>query len=291
MKSVELFAGGGGLGLGLSLVDFKPAIVIEWDKWACDTIRKNKKHGYPLVQNWQVHEGDVRKFDFSKLDDVDLVSGGPPCQPFSLGGKHKANKDSRDMFPVAVSVVRSLKPRAFVFENVKGITRQAFANYFQYILLQLTYPEIVKKNQEKWAEHLSRLEKHKTSGRIKGLKYNVVARVLNAANYGVPQHRERVFIVGFRSDQNREWSFPRETHALDDLLYEQWVTGDYWERHCIPSKSRPDPQKKYRNKISKLGQVTLPGMNGKPWHTVRDAIIDLPDPRSKESLRFFNHVF
>ncbi len=147
MKSVELFAGGGGLGLGLSLVDFKPAVVIERDKWACDTIRENQKHGYPLVHDWQVHEGDVRKFDFSQQEDIDLVSGGPPCQPFSLGGKHQANNDSRDMFPVAVKVVRSLKPRAFVFENVKGITRQAFANYFQYILLQLTYPEITSNDQ------------------------------------------------------------------------------------------------------------------------------------------------
>ncbi len=138
---------------------------------------------------------------------------------------------------------------------------------------------------------MSRLEKHQTSGKISGLKYNIVARVLNAANYGVPQHRERVFIVGFRSDQNRGWSFPRETHTLDDLLYEQWVSGEYWERHCIPPKSRPNPQKKYLNRINKLGQVMLPGIKGKPWHTVRDAIWGLPDPRSKESSRFFNHTF
>lgn len=291
MKSVELFAGGGGLGLGLSLAGFEPEIVIEWDKWACDTIRENKKNGYPLVKGWPIHEGDVREFDFSHFEEIDLVSGGPPCQPFSLGGKHKANNDSRDMFPVAVRVVRNLKPRAFVFENVKGITRKSFINYFQYILLQLNYPEITRKNQEDWTEHLSKLEKHKTSGKINGLKYNVVARLLNSADYGVPQHRERVFIVGFRSDQNREWSFPTETHSLDDLLYEQWVSGDYWERHCISRKDRPDPPKKYSGKIKKLGQYSLSGMNGKPWRTVRDAIWGLPDPKSNNASNFFNHIF
>ncbi len=291
MKSVELFAGGGGLGMGLSLVGFDPEIVIEWDKWACDTIRENKKNGYPLVQNWQIYQGDVRDFDFSYLKDIDLVSGGPPCQPFSLGGKHKANKDSRDMFPVAVNVVRSIKPRAFVFENVKGITRQSFTNYFQYILLQLTFPEIVREKQEEWNEHLARLEKHKTGGKIEGLKYNVVARLLNAANYGVPQCRERVFIVGFRSDQNREWCFPKETHTLDDLLYEQWISKRYWERHGVSSKNRPEPPQKYMNKIRKLGQMSLPGVNGRPWRTVRDAVWGLPDPRDNESACFFNHVF
>lgn len=277
--------------MGLNLAGFDPDIVIEWNKWACDTIKENQKHGYPLVQKWQIHEGDVRDFDFSHFEDVDLVSGGPPCQPFSLGGKHKANKDGRDMFPVAVNVVRHLKPRAFVFENVKGITRQAFANYFQYILLQLAYPEIVKKNKEIWTEHLERLEKHKTSGKINGLKYNVIARLLNAANYGVPQQRERVFIVGFRSDQDREWCFPKETHTLDELLYEQWISESYWKRHCVPSKKRPEPPKKYMKKIRNLGQIGLPGMNGKPWRTVRDAVWGLPDPRDNKSSRFFNHVF
>lgn len=291
MKSVELFAGGGGLGLGLSLAGFDPAIVIERDKWACDTIRENRRLGYPLVQDWQIHEGDVRDFDYSELEGVDLVSGGPPCQPFSLGGKHRANKDDRDMFPVAVSVIRNLRPRAFVFENVKGITRQSFANYFQYILLQLTFPEIVGKGGEHWTEHLARLEKHKTGGKTEGLKYNVVTRLLNAANYGVPQHRERVFIVGFRSDQNLEWSFPIETHTLDDLLYDQWVSETYWERHCISSKKRPSPPKKHAKKIKRLGQAMLPGMNGKPWRTVRDALWGLPDPRSSEAVDHFNHTF
>lgn len=279
MKSVELFAGAGGLGLGLSLSGFDPAIVIEWDKWACDTIRENKSCGYPLVKDWDIFEGDATKFDYSSiLGPVDLVSGGPPCQPFSLGGKHKAYKDKRDMFPVAVNAVRTLSPRAFIFENVKGITRSSFANYYQYIILQLSFPELIKKANEDWLSHLSRLEKHKTGGKIKGLTYNVITRVLNAANYGVPQSRERVFIVGFRNDQNREWSFPHETHSLDALLDEQWVSGNYWERHEISKKNRPTISSRHKSRIKKISQLSIQENTMKPWRTVRDAIHDLPDP-------------
>jgi DNA (cytosine-5)-methyltransferase 1 len=174
MRSLELFAGGGGLGLGLGLAGFEPAAVVEWDKWCCDTIRHNQMLGFPLVKNWKVHHIDAKEFDYGALSDVELISGGPPCQPFSLGGKHKAYDDARDMFPTAIRAVRELRPRAFIFENVKGFTRQSFANYFQYIHPQLSYPDIVLRDGEKWLEHLSRLEKERTSGSMEGLRYNVV---------------------------------------------------------------------------------------------------------------------
>ena len=100
MKSVELFAGAGGLALGASLAGFEPLAVVEWDRWACDTIRENQKRGYPVVKEWPVWQGDVRAFDWSSIpEDIDLLAGGPPCQPFSMGGKHKAFGDKRDMFP------------------------------------------------------------------------------------------------------------------------------------------------------------------------------------------------
>ena len=85
--------------------------------------------------------------------DIDLVAGGPPCQPFSLGGKHRAHRDNRDMFPVTVEVIRNLKPRVFIVENVKGLTRSSFHNYYQHILLQLEFPELVRKPDESWNEH------------------------------------------------------------------------------------------------------------------------------------------
>jgi DNA (cytosine-5)-methyltransferase 1 len=290
MKSVELFAGAGGLGMGLGLSGFEPETVIEWDKWACDTLRENKSRGYPLVKDWNIFEGDARQFDYSSIvSEIDLVSGGPPCQPFSLGGKHKAFRDRRDMFPIAVEAVRKLVPRAFIFENVKGISRASFANYFQYIMLQLSYPGIVRNKDEDWLGHLSRLERRKTSGREDGLAYNVIARLLNAANYGVPQNRERVFIVGFRSDLNQEWSFPKETHSFDSLLKEQWLSGDYWERHEISRKQRPEIPARYAKRVRKFKQTNLFTPPLKPWKTVRDALHDLPYPLSKEANNHFYH--
>lgn len=285
MRSIELFAGAGGLGIGVSLAGFKPSVVIEWDKYCCDTIRENKTRKVKPVDHWRLFEGDVRDFDFRSVrGDIDFVSGGPPCQPFSLGGKHRGNSDFRDMFPQAVRSVRELRPKAFLFENVKGLTRSSFNNYFEYIRLQLTYPELTAKPDEDWRDHLARLEKHHTHGAEDGLHYKLVTRVLNAANYGVPQRRERVFFVGFRSDMDIEWSFPEATHSQDALLWEQVRSNEYWERHKVGSRSRI---------ISKRGRARAAKLEEKPdllpWKTVRDAIHDLPEPSKHDSDKYPIH--
>lgn len=293
MKSVELFAGAGGLAMGVTLAGFESQAVVEWDKWACDTIRQNQKRDYPLVRNWPLWEGDVREFDWSVLPEgIDLLAGGPPCQPFSMGGKHRAHGDRRDMFPATVEIVRTLRPKAFIIENVKGLTRSSFANYYQYILLQLEFPEVVRRASEPWSDHLKRLQAEKSSGVLhaSGLTYNVVPTLVNAANHGVPQKRERVFIVGFRSDLAVEWSFPRDTHSLDALLYSQWVSGEYWERHGITSKRRLALPSALEGRVRKLESMLL-APEEKPWRTVRDALVDLPDPRSREARDFHNHGF
>jgi DNA (cytosine-5)-methyltransferase 1 len=260
MRSVELFAGAGGLGLGVAQAGFEPAAVVEWDRWACDTLIENKP--------WPVHRGDVRQFDYGELGGIELISGGPPCQPFSMGGKHNAYLDPRDMFPEAIRAVRELKPRAFVFENVKGLTRQAFANYLEYIRLQLKHPDVVSRPGEPWIDHLGRLEGFETSGNHDGLHYNVVLRLLNAANHGVPQKRERVFIVGFRSDLGTEWRFPRETHSAAALAWAQRENGEYWEVHEVARAERAPIAK---------APAEQPGLL--PWLTVRDALKGLPDPQ------------
>ncbi|MYC60887.1 MAG: DNA (cytosine-5-)-methyltransferase, partial [Gammaproteobacteria bacterium] len=230
MRAVELFTGAGGLGIGVSQAGFEPVAVVECDRYCCDTIRENQEKSLEPLVNWPLVQGDVRDFDYGEIGgDVDLVSGGPPCQPFSLGGKHRGYLDTRDMFPEAIRAVRELKPRAFLFENVKGLTRPAFANYFEYMRLQLAYPDLVKNSDETWTDHLARLERHHTDGRGNAPAYRIVSRVLNAADYGVPQRRERVFIVGFRSDLGIEWSFPAPTHSREALLWDQWRTGKYWE--------------------------------------------------------------
>jgi DNA (cytosine-5)-methyltransferase 1 len=288
MNSLELFAGAGGLGLGISHAGFSHLGVLEWDRWACETIRENRERGIAHVKDWPLFEGDVRDFKFASLKGrVQLVSGGPPCQPFSIGGKHKAFHDDRNMFPATVNAVRSVRPKAFLVENVRGLARPAFANYLQYIQLQFTFPEVAQRREESWLEHLSRLERYKTGGERSGLWYRVVVRVLNAANYGVPQRRERVFIVGFRSDLNTEWSFPDPTHSQHALWVDQWVTGEYWERHRIASKNRPPASEAVRQRMYALRDMNA--LELQPWRTVRDAIADLPPPKVK-ACEVPNHI-
>src|SRR5271168_2276117 len=157
MRSVELFAGAGGLAMGMANAGFHHAAVIEWNSDACETFRENQRHHARRVEEWPLHETDVRHFDYGTLGgDVMVVSGGPPCQPFSMGGKHKGYMDERDMFPEAVRAVRELRPKAFIFENVKGLKRETFATYFEYIRLQLTYPGLIRRAGEAWLEHCRR---------------------------------------------------------------------------------------------------------------------------------------
>jgi DNA (cytosine-5)-methyltransferase 1 len=257
--------------------------------YCCDTIRQNQTLRVKAVQDWNVIRGDVRKIDFKQYEGmVDLVSGGPPCQPFSLGGRHQAHNDIRDMFPEAVRAVRETQPKAFIFENVKGLTRTTFRNYYEYIQLQMEHPALARKEDEDWMEHLSRLERHHTRGKRDGLHYRVVTRILNAANYGIPQRRERVFFVGFRDDLGIAWNFPRETHSLDTLLWEQVMEPTYWERNRIAKESRC---------ISSRMLVKARKLEDKPttlaWRTVRDALAGLPDPEKnpRQAAEIWNHQF
>lgn len=292
MNSIDLFTGAGGLALGLSNAGFRHLAVIDWDKYACDTIRENQEQRLEPVVHWPLYQHDVQSFDFRDIvDHVDLVAGGPPCQPFSLGGKHRGHRDHRDMFPAAVRAIRQLRPRVFLLENVKGLTRQSFAKYFEYILLQLTYPNLTRRTDESWTDHLSRLERYHTRGRHRDLFYRVTFRLLNAADYGVPQRRDRVIIVGFRSDIREEWSFPAPSHSYDSLLQSQWISSEYWERHRIAKKHRPDAPPNLAKRIERLRSNSSP-TTLRPWKTVRDAICDLPDPHnSRQSCQIANHDF
>ncbi len=274
--------------MGLQRAGFQPAHVVEWDRYCCDTLLENRERGVEILRNWDLTAGDVRNFDFGPFEDkLDLVSGGPPCQPFSLGGRHRAHNDARDMFPEAIRAVREIRPKAFIFENVKGLTRQSFRSYFEYIRLQLEFPEVKRKRDESWNDHLGRLERKYTSGNRLGLCYRVVSQVLNAADYGVPQRRERVFFVGFREDLNVRWSFPLPTHTADALIWDK-LYGTYWERHRVPSKQRFVPERSARQ----IDMLKSPP-NALAWTTVRDALSDLPDPEceARASGKYFNHRF
>ncbi|MBM3760214.1 MAG: DNA cytosine methyltransferase [Acidobacteria bacterium] len=290
MRSVELFAGAGGMAIGMHQAGFEHAAVLEWNHDACETFRDNRKRNAYSLDCWPLHEGDVRDFEYGGIKDVMVVSGGPPCQPFSLGGKHGGYSDSRDMFPEAVRAVRELRPKAFVFENVKGLMRESFSDYFEYIHLQLTHPGLGRRQAESWREHRTRLEQHQTA-RGERAEYQVVYRLLNAANYGVPQRRERVFLVGFRADLGIEWSFPEETHSEDSLLKAQWIAGDYWERHQVAKRNRPSLSERQKARVAKLKQGSENLFEAMPWLTVRDAIGDLPDPEKQTHHNVLNHKF
>lgn len=228
LTCVELFAGAGGLLLGTALAGFRHLAAVEWEHNCCNTLRLNQKKGYPLVdEDMEVIEGDIRNVDWTRLPvGIDLLAGGPPCQPFSLGGKAKGVADSRDMFPAYTAALAALRPRAFICENVKGLTRQSFHAYYEYILLRLQHPSIEQWEGEPWEQHAIRLSRIHTSADNESVRYEVVPTVVDAADYGVPQHRHRVIIVGFRSDVEASWAFPAASHGEcdDEPSRRPWIT-------------------------------------------------------------------
>lgn len=264
MNSIEIFSGAGGLAKGLELAGTNHKAFVEWNADACRTLREN-------YDSRLVYEGDVRDFSFADYRDVDIIAGGPPCQPFSLGGKAKGYEDKRDMFPAAISAIRTIMPKAFIFENVKGLLRKSFAEYFDYILLQLRYPE-TNLNGNDWQENRAILKRIENSGKYSGLRYNVYYKLVNAADYGIPQKRERVIIVGFRHDLNVEWEFPKPTHSEDALMWSKYVTGEYWQRHGI-DKTKDGVYQTRRKKIIEKFGIYAPTL--KPWNTMRDAFVGI----------------
>ena len=273
MKTVELFAGCGGLAKGLELAGFSHAGLLEINHQACESLRKNFD---PKI----VLETDVKAVDFRKFSDVDIVSGGPPCQPFSLGGLARAYNDNRDMFPQAIRAISEIRPKAFLFENVKGLLREKFAPYFKYIVQRLTYPDCRQNKNESWIAHSARIQKMVDARTYRGLRYKVCYRLVNAADYGVPQVRERVFIVGLREDVSIPWTWP--------------------EKSCKDVKSRvsiktalnglPDPRtkKSYSDHVFVDGARVYPGHTGsdvtKPSKTIKAGAHGVPG--GENMLRF-----
>lgn len=291
MKSIELFAGAGGLALGTARSGFEHLAVIDWNEDSIRTLSCNKENRVDYVRDWEIIHTDVHDYDFNvHRGRADFVCGGPPCQPFSLGGKHRGHMDDRNLFPQAIRAIREVRPLAFMFENVKGLLRQGFSEYFSYIIRQLEQPDMARKSNETWSDHFKRLKKSE-NGKRTGLAYNVKFELLNAANYGVPQRRERVFIVGIRSDLNINFHFPQRTHNENSLLYQKWISGEYWERHEIPRKKRPDTPSALKPRLQRIASLYKDGLK-LPWKTVRDAIFDLPDPmKAPASANFPDHNY
>lgn len=268
--SIDLFAGAGGLALGIHQAGFSSAGLIELNRHACDTLRVNAD-SMLVGTRWPVIENDARAVIYEDLaDTIDLLAGGAPCQPFSLGGKHRGDEDGRNMFPEVFRAVRALRPKAILLENVRGLTRQSFRPYFYYILKQLTHPYEPPRENEGWMTHFVRLRSLPHLNLAD--EYDVHWRLVNSADYGVPQKRERVFMVAFRRDLGIEWDFPSPSHNEDALLHEQYVTGEYWERRGIPPRE-PNPRL-----LKRINCLRYAPLHDAPWRTLRDAVVGLPEP-------------
>lgn len=280
MRSVELFSGCGGLAMGLSQAGFRHDLMVEWNDNACTTIKHNKTRSVPHVEHWPIRNDDVRKVNWNGIgQQLHLVAGGPPCQPFSIGGKHAGNGDARDMWPEAIRAVRELSPRAFAFENVKGLARPVFADYLSWIMTHLASPQLERIPDEPLPEHLTRLQEN-----WENRTYNVTVLRVNAADYGVPQKRHRILIMGVRRDLNVPLVLPQATHSRERLLWDQWVEGTYWIRHGL--QIPPDQQ----IAASDLASVKRLRRNhirpeGEPWVTVRDALLGLGEPNGLNNHR------
>ncbi|MFB9832259.1 DNA cytosine methyltransferase [Actinoallomurus acaciae] len=280
--SVELFAGGGGLARAVHDAGFRPLLFNEFAKRACETLVANgaKKvadgekpwipqpgEAVPLV------EGDVRDLDMTYLngEDVDLLAGGPPCQPFSLGGVAKGDEDERNMFPQMFKAVRQIQPKAVICENVRGLLRPSFEPYFDYIQQELSLP-FVKREGATWQGHNQTLIDllKDTSSIPKDERYEVVKVPVNAADYGVPQIRHRVILVAFRADLgvdvNAFEAFVKKQRYSETALIRSMLLGEYWERH-------PKVPDHVRARVHARLPKTPPADDGcAPWRTLRDAL-------------------
>lgn len=275
--------------MGTANAGFHHDAVVEWDRDACNTIRENQRLGFWPASEWPLVEPiDIRDFDFSGVkEEPHLLSGGVPCQPWSQGGRHLGPKDERNLFPEVVKIIARLRPKAILIENVKGLTRKTFAEYFEYIQHQLRYPEAIQKPKESWFEHLTRLRKHHLLGREDGLAYALHTQLVNAADFGIPQRRERVFMIAFRRDLPVHWVPPKETHSQDALLWSQWVDGQYWQRHRISTRGKTIP-KRFTKRVQRLKEALFAPAD-LPWKTVRDQIGDLSDPKTGRLVAGFDN--
>ncbi|MFR1315636.1 MAG: DNA cytosine methyltransferase [Clostridium perfringens] len=191
LKTVALFAGCGGLDLGFKNAGFNIIWANDNNKKVQETYRYNHKETELVIKNLV----DIKS---EEIPECDVIIGGPPCQSWSLAGAMKGKEDSRgQLFYEYVRVIKDKRPMAFVAENVKGIVSKAHIESFN---------EIV--------------EMFKESG------YTVTYKLVNAKNYGVPQDRERVFIVGIRNDLKVSYEFPESTHGKGNYVTLETAIGD-----------------------------------------------------------------
>ena len=166
--------------------------------------------------------------------DIALLAAGAPCQPFSLAGNHLGDEDDRNLFAEVFRAQRALLPRAVLLENVWGLARPSFRPYLEYLLFQLALPFSSAHAHESWSTHSQRL---KTEAQMDQARdepsYDVRIAAVECANYGVPQRRNRLFVVAFRTDLDITWKWPEASHSEDALLFAKSLSGTYWREHGV----------------------------------------------------------
>ncbi len=203
-RVVEICAGAGGQSLGLEVAGFEHELAVELDPNAANTLRHNRPH-------WKVAEGDVASpsvWDPSQYEGIDLLAGGVPCPPFTVAGKQLGATDERDLFAWAIELCGTVKPRALMLENVRGLSLPRFSAYRQHVLDRLTQ-----------------------------FGYAGDWRLLHACDYGVPQLRPRFVLIAMRPDDFRYFRWPELRpklaktvgETLRDLMAERgWSGADKW---------------------------------------------------------------
>ena len=202
---VEICAGAGGQAIGLERAGFAHVALVEYEREYCDVLKNNNPE-------WNVICADVHKFDGKPYAGVDLLAGGVPCPPFSVASKQLGKEDERDLFPEALRLIGEIKPKAVMIENVRGLLDPKFDEYRNSILR-----------------------------RIDELGYNANIKLLHASDFGVPQIRPRVVIVGIRKDLAGRFVYPVPSdrkaptvgEALRDMMAANgWRGVDAWVKRA-----------------------------------------------------------
>ena len=213
---LELFAGAGGLALGLEKAGLSCIALNEIDKWACNTLRNNRP-------KWSVLEGDIKSFSFMEYRNrVEVVTGGFPCQSFSYAGKRLGFKDARGtLFYEFARVVKEVNPPICIGENVKGL---------------------LSHDKGKTLEGMISI--------LDEIGYKVAPiKILKAINYGVPQKRERLILVGVRKDIDIDFNYPKPHNHIYNLV-DALKKGDLYD--CDVPKSLGSEYPKHKKEVLDL---------------------------------------
>jgi DNA (cytosine-5)-methyltransferase 1 len=268
LTALEIFAGAGGMAMGMHQAGFEVVDLIENNEAACETLRRNADlYGWKNAD--QLDARDAKTVDWTSYEGTDLLCAGAPCQPFSHGGKRNGKHDDRDMFGEVVKAVAIIQPRAFVIENVRGLLFESQLGYFKSILARLRRPT-VQDPSTKGSEDL-----YWTRAPMEGPgdDYRVTFQLLDAADFGLAQRRPRLFIVGLRRDVDAEFEWPKGGHSRESLI-EDLRGEDYWREYPEVSASA---RARARARLPKEPLKR----EGSRWRTLRDVLTELGPPSDR----------